>query len=297
MSQPSSRILSIITVLAKVFSNRIIRLVRKNKPGLMEASLVDQVANFFGCDQLEASKKRESQRVLLSPLHGFFKAFLLLFHSTDSSDVNSSWEQIKLQPSVSTKRNVTHILPSKLHQLHLRDFFFSSPPSSSSTCVTRLWKNIWPQDSNICQKTEEKCLTASCLHNVNLSPVCSHPYPHIYQPAAVCLCCFVFLFFPLPSLICRAFHCDEFRGCDESPSGGKFPFLLNHWTHVSPVWSLSCCCFGIFFPLQHTELKKDQETPSERMNNHFIEMLKACCVESFFFFHTFPEDQTFFYLI
>lgn len=39
-----------------------------------------------------------------------------------------------------------------------------------------------------------------------------------------------------------------------------------------------------FLPFRYTELKNDQETPSERMNNHFIEMLKACSVESCFFF-------------
>lgn len=93
------------------FSNRIIRLM-KNNPGFMEASLVDPVANFFffsffffaeaGCDQLEASERsRWSQWVLspmppppslslLSPLQGFFKAFLLRFDGADSSDVNSS---------------------------------------------------------------------------------------------------------------------------------------------------------------------------------------------------------------
>lgn len=53
-----------------------------------------------------------------------------------------------------------------------------------------------------------------------------------------------------------------------------------------------------FFPLWDTELKNDQETPSERMNNHFIEILKAHCAESHeVFFHTFPKDQTFFSLI
>lgn len=39
------------------------------------------------------------------PLQSFF---LCSFDSTDSSDTNSSWEQIKLQPSVTTKRKVTH---------------------------------------------------------------------------------------------------------------------------------------------------------------------------------------------
>lgn len=57
--------------------------------------------------------------------------------------------------------------------------------------------------------------------------------------------------------------------------------------------------FLLFFYTQRdTALKNHSETPSERMNNHFIEMLKAHCVESpefSFFLYTFSEDQTFFF--
>lgn len=217
----------------------------KTSQGWRKPASSTRLPNFRLWSAGSRQEEKESQWVLPPPLHGFFKASLLRFDSTDSTDVNSSWEEIKLQPSVSIKRNVTHTscLPSYIS--YISGPFLPLPPPSFSTCVKRLWKHLTTRLKHLPKGRKKKCLTASSLHNVNLSPVCSHPYPHIYQPALVCLCCFVFLFFSssLPTLICRAFRCDELRGSNESPSGGRFPFLLNHWTHVSPVWSPLLFCF------------------------------------------------------